>query len=72
MRALNIEGLTFLLTKKSLTMKTKITLLGLVLLTSLLTSCTPDSLTVDSKAQKTSPIYGTGGEHSAEPDNDKD
>ncbi len=53
-------------------MKTKITFLGLVLLTSLFTSCTPDLLTVDSKSQKTPPIYGTGGEHSAEPDNEKD
>jgi hypothetical protein len=72
MRALNIEGLTFLLTKKSLTMKTKITFLGLVLFTSLLTSCTPNALTADENAQKHQPIYNTGGEHSAQPDNDKD
>lgn len=53
-------------------MKTKITFLGLVLFTSLLTSCTPNALTADENAQKHQPIYNTGGEHSAEPDNDKD
>lgn len=53
-------------------MKTKIILLCLVLYASLLTSCTPDAIIMDSKAPKASPIYGTGGEHSAEPDNDKD
>ena len=53
-------------------MKTKITLLGLVLFTSLLTSCTPNALLTDANTQKSPTVYGTGGEHSAEPDNDKD
>lgn len=53
-------------------MKTKITLLCLVLCASLLTSCTPDAINMDSETLKAPPIYGTGGEHSAEPDNEKD
>ncbi len=53
-------------------MKTKITFLGIVLFTSLLTSCTPNALPVNDNAQHHPPIYNTGGEHSAEPDNDKD
>ncbi|KXO01249.1 hypothetical protein LS48_01945 [Aequorivita aquimaris] len=56
---------------KSLTMKTKITFLGLVIFTSLLTNCTPNAL-IDETSAQTPPIYNTGGEHSAEPDNDKD
>ncbi|WP_162266489.1 hypothetical protein [Aequorivita aquimaris] len=52
-------------------MKTKITFLGLVIFTSLLTNCTPNAL-IDETSAQTPPIYNTGGEHSAEPDNDKD
>ncbi|MCB0465557.1 MAG: hypothetical protein KDC78_07765 [Aequorivita sp.] len=53
-------------------MKTKIIFTGLVLFASLFTNCTPNALTAEDNAQQHPTIYGTGGEHSAEPDNDKD
>ncbi len=52
-------------------MKTKITFLGLLLLLGIVSSCTPTPIT-DNNVQKTTPIYGVGGEQSAEPDNERD
>ena len=53
-------------------MKTKISFLCVLLFTGLLTSCTPNALMGDNQAQENPVIYGTGGEHSAGPDNEKD
>ena len=39
---------------------------------SLLSSCTPIDITEDYKIQELPLIYVTGGEHSVEPDNEKD
>ncbi|MBK5214559.1 MAG: hypothetical protein JJE55_12965 [Flavobacteriaceae bacterium] len=53
-------------------MKTKLIYLSLVCFIGLIASCTPTPLNNESNAHKAPTIYGTGGEHSAEPDNDKD
>jgi len=53
-------------------MKVKIVLLVLSLIVGLISSCTPVEIAGDSEAQYPPPIYGTGGEHSVEPDNEKD
>ena len=53
-------------------MKTKITLLPLLLFISIIASCTPNPMVTDNQEQKAPTIYGTGGEQSAEPDNEKD
>lgn len=53
-------------------MKTKLIYLGLSCYLGILTSCTPTPTTIESDAHKAPIIYGTGGEHSTEPDNEKD
>lgn len=53
-------------------MKTKITFFSLLLLLGIISSCTPTSINSDREVQKAPTIYGTGGEQSAEPDNEKD
>ncbi|SDF23601.1 hypothetical protein [Ulvibacter litoralis] len=51
-------------------MKTKV-ILYFILIWTALSSCTPTSLS-PSSASEAHPFYGTGGEHSSGPDNDKD
>lgn len=51
-------------------MKAKIIYLSLTLV--LLAACTPTPNTTENSEYKAPSIYGTGGEHSAEPDNEKD
>ncbi|HLW32165.1 MAG TPA: hypothetical protein VKX40_07875 [Aequorivita sp.] len=53
-------------------MKTKFIYLSLAIFIGTLVSCTPVAMDNESNAYKTPPIYGTSGEHSAEPDNEKD
>ena len=53
-------------------MKTKLLCLGLVCFMGVLFSCTPVELESQRSLQDVPPIYGTGGEHSTEPDNVKD
>lgn len=53
-------------------MKLKTTFLSLMLLLCIVCSCTPNSGIPDNDTNKATTIYGTGGEHSAEPDNEKD
>jgi|TARA_R110002020_G_scaffold379355_3_gene590538 hypothetical protein len=50
----------------------KATIIYLSLAIGLLGSCTPTPDNSDNNLYKAPPIYGTGGEHSAEPDNEKD
>ncbi|MEM0519020.1 hypothetical protein [Aequorivita flava] len=38
----------------------------------LLTSCTPTPVNNDTLVKKAKPVFATGGEHSTEPDNEKD
>jgi len=52
-------------------MKTKPIYLSLALM-GLLSSCTPTPTITESSDYDAPPIYGTGGEHSREPDNEKD
>ena len=52
-------------------MKTQNIFLILLLMVGLLGSCTPIAPVTDS-TDSTLPAYGTGGEQSAEPDNEKD
>lgn len=53
-------------------MKTKFTFLSMLLLLGIICSCTPNAISADREVQKAPTIYGTGGEQSAEPDNEKD
>lgn len=53
-------------------MKTKLIYLSLAFIIGSLASCTPTPTTYESNDYKAPPIYGTGGEHSSEPDNEKD
>jgi len=53
-------------------MKAKITFFSLFLFIGIISSCTPNPITSDSDVQKTPTIFSTGGEQSAEPDNEKD
>ncbi len=53
-------------------MKTKFVFLSLLLVVSLMSSCNPIEIAEDSEMQNLPTVYGTGGEHSVEPDNEKD
>lgn len=53
-------------------MKTKLIYLSLACLIGLLASCTPTPLDKETNVHKSPTIYGSGGEHSTEPDNEKD
>ena len=53
-------------------MKTIFIYLSLVFLIGSFTSCTPTPDIQENNEYKAPPIYGTGGEHSSEPDNEKD
>ena len=54
------------------TMKTKILYLTLAGFIGLLISCTPTPVNNEKNVYKSPPIYGSGGEHVREPDNEKD
>ncbi len=53
-------------------MKTKLIYLSLIIFIGIQSSCTPTPINNESNTYHAPPIYGTSGEHSAEPDNDKD
>jgi hypothetical protein len=53
-------------------MKTKTTFFSLLLLLGIICSCTPNDIVSESDVQKSPTIFSTGGEQSAEPDNEKD
>ena len=53
-------------------MKTLFIYLSLIFLIAPLASCTPTTELQEKNEYKAPPSYGTGGEHSSEPDNEKD
>lgn len=53
-------------------MKTTLKILRILLLFGAISSCTPNPIISDTTVQNAPSIYGTGGEQSAEPDNEKD
>lgn len=53
-------------------MKTRITFLLILVFTGIISSCTPNAIADNDASQKVPNVYGWGGEHSVEPDNEKD